>query len=78
MFEILGVELIVEVHFPKQAHIKAKKEIILSHITCSDVLCHKLIHGRNAQIAISTAHISSDRCGEEMVLVDCTLGSPGR
>lgn len=72
-FEILGVELTVEVCFPKQAHIKAKEEVTLSHITCTDVLCHKLIYWRKVQIAFSTAHVSSDCCGEEIVLVDSTL-----
>lgn len=58
---------------------KASKEMVLPHITCrEDILCHVLIHGRNAQIAISTAHISSYYCAGRIVLADCTLTFPGR
>lgn len=66
-----------EVQFPQQAN--ANKEMILPHITWrEDILCHRLIHSRIAQIATSTVHISSYCCAEGMVLADCTLTSPGR
>lgn len=66
-----------EVKFAQQT--KADKEMVLPHITCKeDILCHVLIHGRNAQTAISTAHISSYCCAGGIVLADCTLTFPGR
>lgn len=61
-----------EVQLPQQA--KADKEMILPHITCrEDILYHRLIYGRNAQIAISTVHISIYCCAEGIVLADCIL-----